>query len=162
MADQGRRTLFGVVVVLLAFMLLLAGTTAYYYYLFDQASSQNQAYIQQLRQLNVKYSSSILFDFGNGTRQWYNDTRLEPGWNLYVATQVIADGRMNATYYPQYSAHLVTSIYNIADTKSEYWLIWTYNKTTSWQMAQVGADQLSIHNGSVYAWTYCGSSCVAP
>ncbi len=147
---------------MVALVLIASGVAGYYYFQFNQAESQNQTYVQQLRQLGVGYSSHILIDFGNGTRIWYNDTKFQPGWNLYVATQVITNGHINATYYPQYAAHFVTAIYNVANTKSEYWLLWTHNATASWQMAQVGADQLQVYNGSVYAWTYCGSNCPPP
>ncbi len=147
---------------MVALLLLASGAAAYYYFQFNQAESQNQTYVQQLRQLNVAYSSHILIDFGNGTRTWYNDTKFQPGWNLYVATEIVTNGHVNATYYPQYASHFVTAIYNVANTQSEYWLLWTYNATASWQMAQVGADQLQVNNGSVYAWTYCGSSCPPP
>lgn len=159
-----QRTLYGVVAILVALVLLTSGASAYYYSQYNQVASENQTYVQQLRQLSVKYSSHILIDFGNATRIWYNDTKIEPGWNLYVVTQIITNGHINATYYPQYSSHFVTAIYNVANTKNEYWLLWTYNATASWQMAQVGADQLQVYNGSVYAWTYasCNPTCPTP
>jgi hypothetical protein len=30
--------------------------------------------------------------------------------------------------------------------------------TEEWQTAQVGADNLPVYNGSVFAWTYCGET----
>ena len=156
------KTLYGIIALLIAILVVVSGVAALYYYQYSQAETANQTYVQQLKQLNVKYLSNILFDYGNGTQTWYNNTKVDPGWNLYVTTQLITNGNMNATYYPQYSSHFVTSIYNVANTKTEYWLIWTYNATASWQMAQVGPDQLQMYNESVYAWTYCGSNCTAP
>ncbi len=115
-------------------------------------------------------SSNILLNFGNGTSIWYNDTSIEPQWNLYVTTLFITSGNVNATYYPEYAEHLVTGIDGVLNnnTASDYWSIWTYNATSSWQMAQVGADLLPMYNGSVYGWAYCGPgvrlnpSCAAP
>lgn len=156
------RTLYGIIALLLAFVLIFSGVAALYYYRYNQAEYANQTYVQQLKQLNVKYFSNILTDYGNGTKTWHNDTKVEPGWNLYVTTQVITSGHVNATYYPQYGSHFVTAIYNLANTKDRYWLLWTYNATASWQMAQAGPDQLPMYNGSVYAWTYCGADCAKP
>lgn len=156
------KTLYGIVALLLAFALVVSSVAVMYYYDYNNAESENQTYANQLKQLNVKYLSSVLIDYGNGTKMWYNNTKVDPSWNLYVATQVITAGRVNATFYPQYNAHFVTAIYDVANTKSEYWLLWTYNSTASWQMAQVGADQLKMYNGSVYAWTYCGAECPRP
>ncbi len=101
-------------------------------------------------------TSNILLDFGNGTNVWFNDTAVQPQWNLYIATLVITHGNMNASYYPQYGEHLVTGIDGVQDTSNDYWLIWSYNSTASWQSPLVGADELPMYNGSIYAWTYCG------
>jgi len=158
---QNRRTLQGVIVILVAITLGVSGVAAYYYSQYSQAESENKTYVQQLRQFNVKYSSHILVDFGNGTRTWYNDSKFQPGLNLYVATQIITDGHVNATYYPEYSSHLITALYDVANNGNDYWGLWTYNSTSSWQMAQMGADKLLVNNGSVYAWAY-GSNAAPP
>ena len=102
------------------------------------------------------YSVNVLFDFGNGTRQWYNGTQVQPGWNMYVTTVLISKGNLQAQWYPQYQEHLVSGIDGVSDTNSMYWFLWSYNSTASWQVAQVGADDLTAYNGSVFAWTYCG------
>lgn len=101
--------------------------------------------------------ASVLFDFGNGTRRWYNETQIEPGWNLYIATVIMMNGNVNAQWYPQFGSHFVTGIAGVTNTKTNFWYIWAYNKTTSWQLAQVGADQLKMYNGSIYAWTFCAA-----
>ncbi|MBI3859809.1 MAG: hypothetical protein HY296_06210 [Thaumarchaeota archaeon] len=156
------KILYGIIALLVAVTVVVSSVAGFYFYQYNQAESANQAYVRQLRQLNVHYSSALFIDYGNGTKIWYNNTKIEPGWNLYVLTQIITNGHMNATYYPQYGSHFVTAIYNIANTRNEYWLLWTYNSTSSWRMAQVGPDQLQIYNGSVYAWSFCGSNCPPP
>lgn len=102
-------------------------------------------------------TANVLFYFGNGTRRWYNNTQVQPGWSLYIATVVIMNGNVKAQWYPQYQSHFVTGIGGVSNARSNYWFLWTYNKTASWQLAQVGADQLNVYNGSVYAWTFCGA-----
>jgi archaellum component FlaC len=103
----------------------------------------------------ITYRANILIDLGNGTRIWFNSTNAQPGWNLYVLTLVITGGRVQATWYPQYNAHFVTGIYGVANSGNSAWFIWTWNSTSHWQIAQYGADELPILNGSIYAWTYC-------
>jgi type II secretory pathway pseudopilin PulG len=105
----------------------------------------------------LAYYTNILVDFGNGTRTWYNETAVQPGWNLYVATLVLFKGDVQATWYPQYQEHFVYGIGGVANSASQNraWFLWTWNASASWQMAQVGADQLTVYNDSVFAWTYC-------
>jgi len=100
----------------------------------------------------------VLFDFGNGTRVWYNDTAIQPGWNFYVETVILTKGGLAAQWYPQYGEHLVTGIQGVTNTQTKYWFLWTYSAAASWQSAQVGADQLTAYNGSIYAWTFCGAT----
>jgi hypothetical protein len=144
---------------------LLAGTIAVVNTslpIYQQASSQ----LSQLwsKYLSLKpassslYAADILIDFGNGTRVWYNDTRVQPGWNMYVETVVLSHGDLQAQWYPDYQEHLVTGIGGVTDSQTMDWFLWTYNETASWQTSQVGADQLPVYNGSVFAWTYCGES----
>ena len=99
----------------------------------------------------------VLFDFGNGTRVWHNDTAVQPGWNFYIETVLLTKGDIVAQWYPQYGEHLVTGIQGVGNTQSKFWFLWTYN-ATSWQKAPAGADLLIVSNGSMYAWTFCGAT----
>ncbi len=103
----------------------------------------------------IVYEVNMLLDFGNGTRRWYNDTSIQPGWNGYVVTLVLLDGRVQATWYPQYGEHYVTGLGGVSDTQSDYWFLLTYNKTASWQVAQLGADDISMFNDTTIGWVYC-------
>lgn len=109
------------------------------------------------------YAADILFDFGNGTRIWYNDTSVQPGWNMYTETVVLTHGNLQAQWYPSFQEHLVSGIDGVTSTANKSWFLWTFNSTSSWQEAQVGADDLTVYNGSVFAWTFCPvSSSYAP
>jgi hypothetical protein len=99
--------------------------------------------------------NSMLFDFGNGTNRWFNDTSIDAGWNLYIETVVLNNGHVDAQWYPQYGEHLVNGIAGISNTATKYWFLWSYNKTAGWQTSQVGADSILVTSGSVYGWTYC-------
>jgi hypothetical protein len=130
--------------------------------IYHQASTQ----LSQLwsRYLSLKpassslYAADILIDFGNGTKDWHNNTQVQPGWNMYTETVVLSNGDLQAVWYPQYGEHLVNAIDGVSNSQTMDWFLWTYNGTSSWQFAQVGADDLPVYNGSVFAWTYCGES----
>ncbi len=151
-----------VITVLVALLVIVATVAGLYYYQYSQAEAQNSTYVSQLNRLNVKYGSNIFIDYGNGTSHWFNVTNVQPGTNLYVETEVITGGQVNATYYPEYQSHLVTAINNVGNTNSLYWLLWTYNRTALWQMAASGPDLLPVTNGSIFAWSYCGANCTQP
>ena len=128
---------------------------------YQQASTQLGALWKTYLALKPATSSlfvaSILVDFGNGTRQWHNGTSAQPGWNLYVFTLVLTAGSMDAQWYPQYGEHFILGLYGIESNPAadRGWVFWTWNATAGWQNPPVGADQLDVHNGSVFAWTYC-------
>jgi len=101
------------------------------------------------------YQVDILVDYGNGTRRWNNSTQVQPGWNGYVDTLVAFNGRVQATWYPNYGEHIVTGLQGISDTKSQDWFLLTYNRTAAWQVAQVGVDEIPIANDTSFAWLFC-------
>ena len=107
------------------------------------------------------YTANVLIDFGNGTSHWYNDTRIQPGWNMYTTTVVLTHGNLQAQWYPQYQEHLVLGIDGVLNSKTQSWFLWTFdkeNQTSPWQVPSQGADDLPVYNGSVFAWTYCGET----
>jgi hypothetical protein len=104
------------------------------------------------------YSADILIDFGNGTARWYNGTKAQPGWNMYTESVVLSRGDLQAQWYPQYQEHLITGIDGVSNSQAKDWFLWTYNSTALWTPAQLGADDLPVYNGSVFAWTFCGET----
>jgi hypothetical protein len=130
--------------------------------IYAQASAQLprlwNSYLNLKPQSAHVYTANILIDFGNGTLRWHNNTRVQPGWNLYTTTLVLTNGNMHATWYPSFGEHLVTSIFGVANSKTSYWTLWTYNATASWKLSGVGADLVPVQNGSVYGWSYCAES----
>jgi len=149
------------VVVLVALLVIVSGIAGLYYYEYSKASSQNSTYVQQLKALNVDYTTDVEIGYGNGTWRWYNDTRVPPGSNFYTATVLATNGNVNSTCC-EYGSHFVTGIGGIQMTNSSYWWLWNYtpsNTTAPWQVAPVGPDELSIMNdSSIFAWGFCGST----
>jgi len=101
------------------------------------------------------YGVHLLVDFGNGTRDWYNDSRVQPGWNGYVATLVLLGGDVQAVWYAQYGEHLVTGLGGVSQTSSTSWFFWESGRS-GWSLAPTGADGLQVYNGTTIAWTLCG------
>lgn len=149
------RTLYIVIVILVAGLLVSSTLAAFYVFEYDGAQSSASTYLSELKSVQPTQTPDILLDFGNGTLAWHNNTQVQTGSNVYVTTVIDAGGVVNATWYVQYNEHLVTGIDNVQNTQQQSWFLWTYNKTASWQLAQVGADELVASTGSVFAWTYC-------
>lgn len=101
------------------------------------------------------YGVHLLVDFGNGTRRWYNNTSIQPGWNGYMATLVLLKGNVQATWYPQYGEHYVTAVDGLSQNSTASWFFW-YSSGGNWSLAQTGADGLMVDNGTSIAWTLCG------
>ncbi|MDA4119231.1 MAG: hypothetical protein OK436_01460 [Thaumarchaeota archaeon] len=127
--------------------------------IYKQSSLELTALWQTYQSLSPVSTSllrnSMLFDFGNGTHRWFNNTAIDAGWNLYIETVVLNNGQVNAQWYPQYGEHLVNGIAGISNTATKDWFLWSYNKTAGWQPSQVGADGILVTPGSVYGWTFC-------
>ena len=159
MVSEG--TFYGVIVVLLAALIASASFAALYYSQYGQevgVAAQDQATLRSLEsEYGVTARSNLLIDFGNGTRHWYNGTRIEPDWNLYTETLAVTNGEVNATCCA-FGSHFVTGIGGVQATSGSgrSWTLWTFNGTGSWQEASVGVDQIHVSNDSAYAWTFCG------
>jgi len=151
---------YGIVAVLVALLVISSVVAVAYYDEYQQELTTNSHQSSELQHLISKYGatleSSVLVYFGNGTQQWYNDTQVQPGWNLYTLTLAVTNGNVNSTCCA-YGSHFITGIDGIQNqpSKNTAWLNWTYNSTSGWATAQVGADQINVYNDSAFAWTYC-------
>jgi len=101
------------------------------------------------------FTTNVLVEFGNGTKVWHNDTDVQPGWNAYTLTVLVTRGDMQAQWYPQYQEHLILGLQGVSETATKSWFLWTFNSTALWQSPSVGADDLLVYQGSVFAWMYC-------
>ncbi len=103
----------------------------------------------------LTYEIHMLVDFGNGTRQWFNDSTAQPGWNGYVTSVVLLQGNVQATWYPQYNEHFVTALGGVSETSTLFWGVWQFSGG-QWTYLQTGADLLQVNNQTTFAWTLCG------
>ena len=148
----------------LVIALVLTGFTASYYYL--QFSSVQTSYRETLTNLEkISFKISILINYGNGTREWLNNTRIPIGSNTYNATlSVLGECTSNtglcAKYFPQYMAHFINAINGVGLVKDEQhknwaWILCLWDAgAKDWKISDVGADALVLQNGQILAWVY--------
>jgi len=145
----------------LAVATVLLGFTASYYYL--QFTSTEKVYRATLESLDkISYQVNLLINYGNGTVNWNNNTRVPIGWNLYNLTTTVAV--VDAKYYPQFQSHFINAINRVGLNKDEahkswFWTLWIWDSDArSWKTAPVGADQITLSQKGLYAWYYQDTS----
>jgi|TARA_B100001971_G_scaffold113391_1_gene104358 hypothetical protein len=108
----------------------------------------------------ISFSMDILFNYGNGTLVWYNDTRLPIGVNFYNVTVLVSDGRLDATYYPEYRSHFISSIngVGVADDPDKLywaWIAWFFDEGLGeWIHYDVSVDLVYPKEGDILAWYF--------
>ncbi|MER3601440.1 MAG: hypothetical protein C4339_01850 [Nitrososphaerota archaeon] len=113
------------------------------------------------RALRLNISVSLLIDYGNGTRAWFNGTSVSLGASFYDLTLLITGGNVNASWYPQYGSHFVLAINGVGapgnpfTKKGWYWISWVFTGGR-WQMQPVGPDLFLLDDGMIVAWKYEG------
>lgn len=103
------------------------------------------------------YDVDMLVVYGNDTSVWYNDTAVQPGWNLYTAMLVALHNRVQSTWYSYLSGgeDFVDSINGVPYSTTTSWFLWT-RSDGSWQVAPTGPNLIPAYNGTIFAWTLCG------
>lgn len=108
----------------------------------------------------ISFSTDLMFNYGNGSKIWYNNTRLPLGIDLYNATLLISNGNMNSTYYPEYKSHFITAIDGVGvfgDPEKMYWswISWYYDDVLGeWLSHDVSSDMVFPSEGDILAWYF--------
>lgn len=115
--------------------------------------------VARLELLLSRYTvrSNLLVNFGNGTRVWFNGTRVPNGSTLLNLTIEVLGSTQVENVQSQYGS-FVKSIAGVGGkiTKSNHgWLWWRWNADQKeWQSGQVGADAYTVSDGESVAWYY--------
>lgn len=107
---------------------------------------------------------NTLVNYGNGTSIWYNETEVPIGWNFYNLTVFVANGKVEALYYPYLHANYIIGINGIRNDNDGIhctfcWTLWSYCKNDrAWAISALGADLIILVDGATYAWYYQDTS----
>ena len=120
-----------------------------YQYKYTQLENDYQQLTGGLENFTIQVD--LMIDYGDGTVEWYNETRIQTGANLWDLTLENCD-----VEYEMYDfGAFITSINGVEADDSHYWG-WSYLEENSWSMGMVGAEQYNLHDGYVVSWIYTG------
>jgi hypothetical protein len=135
-----------IAVVLLCTTIATSALAVNYNYRLMTLEEDYHKVIEELDDFTVQVN--ILIDYGDGEIEWFNDSRIQVGANLLVATGSVCDIKFQTSNLGSF----VTSINGVDQDSTHFW-IWSFYDT-KWEMGPVGADQHILHNGDVIRWTY--------
>ena len=96
---------------------------------------------------------NALINYGNGSTEWRNGTKVPLGSNAYDLTHSI----LNITCRPVNCStpHFIWSINALAQNATYYWSVWTYcGSDQKWVWSQVGVDDIKLTNEQTLAWYF--------
>ena len=106
----------------------------------------------QMRTKGELISINIGFDYGNGTRTYFNNTNALMGETLFDVTKQVA----NVYYQVNSFGTYVTGINDLNQTSTGYgWTYFSWNSTgNTWEMSFLGVDAYFVSNGQTFLWYY--------
>jgi len=130
--------------------LIVASTVAAYYH--GEYLRYQEIYNDILKDLEaVSIRVSVLIDYGNGTKEWHNDTRVPIGFSALNTTLAVA--RVSFTL-GEYGA-FISSINNVETAGNMWWSFWCWNSTSlKWDFILLACDKYILHNEDIIAWYY--------
>lgn len=117
-----------------------------------QLDQERQQLAKKLDEIGVKIS--LLIDFGNGSRLWFNNTILPYGSSLLNATLARAQP---VKYTVSNIGVFVDEIMDVPNSPPWYWLWWKF-EGERWIMGETAADAAKLRNDGIYAWKYSDTS----
>jgi len=96
-----------------------------------------------------------LFNYGNGTMKWYNETRIPANWNFYNLTVYLTGGNIETKFYAGFNEHYMISISGIVEHSPYFCTLWIFcQKQSAWATSPVGADEIRLQSGGTLAWAF--------
>lgn len=117
-----------------------------YHYNYTKVRDDYQATLKDLEDFTIRVN--IMIDYGNGSINWHNNSRVQIGANLLDLTNSLFDIEYQTSDYGSF----VTSINGVDQDSGHFW-IWMFFED-GWEMGPVGADQYLLHEGYVIGWYY--------
>ncbi len=98
---------------------------------------------------------SLLFNYGNGTLEWHNNTLVPSTWNFFNVTLADANGNVGAVFFASFGSHFVYLINGVGcpavfgcDLAWSFWVL----EGPCWTLPEVGVDQVPVSAGATAAW----------
>lgn len=144
-----KRTLITLCLGWLASLIIVGGIAGYYY-----------TKLQEITQVLKKYKGYVMhvhicinYEAWNGTVEWYNDTLVPLGCNLYEATKTVAV--VNATLWNSPEGYFVDAINDVWNNVSEncFWM-WYRWLGKGWEYGYCAADAYTLSDGEIVMWKY--------
>ena len=128
---------------------------------YGELSASEEKYENIIDSLDkLSYNVDLLLNYGNGTKTWYNGTRIPIGFNLYNVTVLITGGRLESNYYPQFQSHSIVSINGVGGSEDPdkitwAWISWYFDSDSGrWEGYPVSSDMVFPKDGDKIAWYY--------
>ena len=104
---------------------------------------------------NNSINLDLIINFGNGTVLYFNQTSVPDGFSMYNSTQyIIGEDNIDSTYYSEFNAYFVNSIFDTANDSNHAWSAWKYEECCKWQVLDVGSNLYILKNKQTIAWYY--------
>jgi hypothetical protein len=101
-------------------------------------------------------SVNVLFNYGNGTSIWINNTSVPSDANFFNVTTLVTRGNIGAVFFASFGSHFVYSINGVGCPASnifcdQAWGFWTLDGIC-WDLPSVGVDQVTVSQATTVAW----------
>jgi len=143
--QTSKRTLAFAVLALTVWSLMATAYAGYYYMQYRQLEDT----LKTMQSLVLKVN--VLINYGNGTKEWHNNTLVAIGATVFNATLAVAD--IDYSMWGEYV--LINSINGIQGTQDKGWIWWIWNRSTSqWQSTIEAANKHVLVDGDTIGWNY--------
>jgi len=133
--------------VLASTTVLVSGLAIYYYTSYVVLEKR---YDDTVSTLNAAtYVVKILVKYDNGTKVWYNQTRIPIGWSLLQATNRTTGWKVLGQKFA--FGTFVISINGVPGKGPAYWIAYSWDGR-KWTSINVGSDQYLLREGEIVAW----------
>ncbi|MEM4483473.1 MAG: hypothetical protein QXS19_06110 [Candidatus Methanomethylicia archaeon] len=102
-------------------------------------------------------SVNILVDYGNGSRKWYNGTKIVMGESMIKALESIV--KVKYSVYPfGVFIEAINDVYNDPN-RLLYWMWWRWDSEKKmWILGEIACDRYIPINGEIFAWKYTNTA----
>ncbi len=107
--------------------------------------------------------ASMLVQSEEATPEWFRGIEIPEGTDAYALTNIVTEGNIKSTFYPEYKSHFVEGIKGVENSPPYYWMIYMWNEATvKWEPLPVASDFFSVKDGHTFAWHYTDTSKSGP